>query len=132
MSAGMNLSGLTALVRQMEALPDGLEDKAAVVVREAAYDAANELRNALAQGKTGNLRRGVRVRRRDTLNYQVISAAPHAFINEEGTAPRQTKSGANRGVSPASKTVAKVASDRRRRMNGELERVLVSVLGQVR
>lgn len=132
MSASMTLSGLTELVRKLDVLPDGLQDRASVVVREAAFDTANELKGALALGPTGNLRRGVRVQKRDETRYTVISAAPHAFINEEGTTDRKTRSGANRGKSPASKTVAKVASARRRQMNGELERVLVQVLGTVR
>ena len=132
MSASLTLSGLTDLVKSMAQMPDGLEDKAALVVRETAFETANELRTALAKGPTGNLRRGVRVKKQDVTRYAVISGAPHAFINEEGTKRRQTKKGANRGISPASKVVARVASDRRRRMNGELERVLMQVLGAVK
>jgi hypothetical protein len=132
MSASLTLTGLRDLVRAMDVLPAGLEDKASVVVREAAFDAAEELRSALALGPTGNLRKRVRVKRLNETAYQVISGAPHAFINEEGTKPRRTRKGANRGVSPASKTVARVAASGRRRMNGDLEKVLVQVLGSVR
>lgn len=132
MSASLTLTGMRELLTQMEQLPVGLEAAAGTVVRASAYGAANELRSALALGPTGNLRRGVRVERLDVSRYRVISGAPHAFINEEGTGPRQTKGGANRGRSPASKTVARVASDQRRAMNGELQRVFLQVLGRLR
>jgi hypothetical protein len=132
MSVSLNLQGLRQLAKSLAQLPAALAAQAAGQVRQSAVETASELRDALAQGPTGNLKRGVRLQRRDPLVWQVVSGAPHAFINEEGTAVRQTKSGANRGVSPASKTVAKVASRKRREMNRELERVLVQVLGTVR
>ncbi len=136
MSASLTLSGLQQLVRSLERMPDGLADKAAATVRQTAVETAAELRSALAQGPTGNLKRGVRLKQRDPLVWQVISGAPHAFINEEGTKVRQNRKGANRGVSPKDKTklktVARVASERRRRMNEELGQVLVQVLGTAR
>jgi hypothetical protein len=132
MSASLTLSGMRELVKSLERMPDGLQDKAAATVRQAAIETAAELRTALPQGKTGNLRRGVRMRQRDPLAWHVISAAPHALINEEGTKARRNRKGANRGVSPASKVVARVASEQRRRMNGELERVFVQVLSEAR
>jgi hypothetical protein len=131
MSASLTLSGMTEMVKALERMPDGLQDKAAATVRQAAIETAAELRSALALGPTGNLRKRVRMRQRDPLVWQVISGAPHAFINEEGTRRRNYK-GANRGISPASKTVAKVASSNRRTMNAALERVLVQVLSEVR
>jgi hypothetical protein len=132
MSASLTLSGMREFVKSLERMPDGLQDKAAVTVRQAAIETAAELRAALPKGKTGNLRRGVRMRQRDPLTWQVVSAAPHAFINEEGTRSRRNRKGANRGVSPASKTVARVAASNRRQMDAALERVLVQVLSEVR
>jgi HPt (histidine-containing phosphotransfer) domain-containing protein len=132
MSVSLNLQGLRQLAKSLEQLPDALAEQAAAQVRQSAVETASELRDALAKGPTGNLKRRVRLQRRDPLVWQVISGAPHAFINEEGTTVRQTKSGANRGVSPARKTVARVASRKRREMDRELERVLVQVLGTVR
>jgi hypothetical protein len=133
MSASLTLTGMRELVKSLERMPDGLQEKAAATVRQAAIETAAELRTALPQGKTGNLRRGVRMRQRDPLAWQVISGAPHALINEEGTKPRRTKkTNANRGVSPASKVVARVAAGQRRQMNTALEQVLVRVLSEAR
>ncbi len=132
MSATMTLDGLRDLVKAMERLPDDLEERAAATVEAAARDAAATLGTELARGETGNLRAGVRVRRLDALVWQTVSAAPHAAINEEGTDPRFTKAGAARGVSPASKTVARVASQRRRQMNRELARDLEHAVRAVR
>jgi hypothetical protein len=131
MSASLNLNGLRELVKALDVLPQGLEDKASVTVKQAAIETAAELRSALALGPTGNLRKRVRLRQRDPLVWQVISGAPHAWLNEYGTRKRNYK-GANRGVSKASGTVGKVASAQRRQMNAELEQVLVQVLSEVR
>ena len=132
MSASLNLTGLRELAKSLEVLPAGLEDAAGKTVRAAAFATAQTLGSALPLGPTGNLRGRVRVKTLDATRYQVISGAPHAWINEEGTRLRKNKAGANRGKSPASKIVAGVASDHRREMNNALERVLVSVLGDVR
>jgi hypothetical protein len=133
MSASLTLSGMAEMVKALGRMPDGLQDKAAATVRQAAIETASELRTTLPQGETGNLRRGVRMRQRDPLVWQVLSAAPHAFINEEGTKVRRTrKTRANRGISPPSKVVAKVAASNRRQMNAALEQVLVQVLSEVR
>lgn len=132
MSVSLNLQGLRALAKAMDRLPDDLADKAGAAVRQAAVETAAELRGELPKGPTGNLKRGVRLKQRDPLVWQVISGAPHAFIHEEGTGPRVTKGGASRGISPAHKTVAKVASRNRRALDRSLERVLVQVLGAVR
>lgn len=132
MSASVSLTGLRELAKSLEALPQGLEDAAGKIVRASAFATAQRLRSELALGPTGNLRRGVRVQRLDATRFRVNSGAPHAWINEEGTDPRRNKAGANRGVSPPSKTVARVASEQRREMNGELQQALVAVLGKVR
>ena len=142
MSASVTLKGMRELVKSHERMPDGLQDKASVVVRQAAVETAAELQQKLPLGPArrlygkayagGNLRKGVRVIQRDPLIWQVASTAPHAYINEEGTTHRQNRKGAYRGASRPSKVVAGVASDHRRAMNGRLEQVLIQVLSEMR
>ena len=147
MSASLSLSGLRELVKALDVLPQGLEDKAAQATREIAFETADVLRSELPKSdphplwsaggidrsyQGGNLRKRVRVKRQDTTRYQVISGAPHAWINEYGTARRQNKKRANRGISPPSKVVGRVASQQRRKYNAALEQVLVQVLGTVK
>jgi hypothetical protein len=131
-SASLNLSGLKELARALDQMPKALADQSSALVRQTAVETASELRQELAQGPTGNLKRGVRLKQRDPLVWQVISGANIAFINEEGTKVRKTRTGANRGISPPSKVVARVAGRKRREMNRGLERVLVQVLGATR
>ena len=143
MSVSLTLKGLTDLVKSLERMPDGLQQKASATVRQAAIETAADLQSKLPIGPGrkatkkraavagGNLRKGVRVVQRDPLVWQVVSAAPHAWIHEEGTKARTSRRG-NRGVMPASKIVAGVASSHRRAMNGRLEQVLVQVLSEAR
>lgn len=127
----ITLDGLSALLKDMERLPDGLEAKAVPIITQAARSAAAEIVSAIPTGGSGTLAGRVKVAQKDTLRAQVESRAPHAWLYEYGSGQRQTKAGANRGVMPASKLVGRVASATRREMNADLVRVLEDALRQV-
>lgn len=127
----ITLDGLSALLKDMEQLPDGLEAQAAPIITRAAQQAAADIVSAIPSGGSGTLAGRVRVAQRDTLRAQVESHAPHAWLYEYGSGRRQTKAGANRGVMPASKLVGRVASETRRGMNTALVRVFDDALRKV-
>lgn len=127
----ITLDGLSALLKDMEALPDGLEADTAPIVTRAATRAATRIAGAIPKGGSGTLAGRVRVAQRDTLRAQVESRAPHAWIYEYGTGARRNKAGANRGVIPAGKLVGRVASEERRVMNASLVQVFEDALRKV-
>lgn len=65
---------------------------------------ASVVRDQYPQGKTGNLRRGVRAKDEsagDGILFRVRSLAQHSHLYEKGTMRRRTLQGWNRGVMPA-------------------------------
>jgi hypothetical protein len=92
-------------------------------VREAADQAAAEIRAAYPTGKTGNLKKGVKVTKGDGGRfgtvYVVRNVAPHAFIYENGTQVRHFK-GASRGAMPPGRVFVPIIARRRRRMDTDL------------
>jgi hypothetical protein len=127
----VTLDGLSALLRDMEQLPDGLEASAAPIITRAAERARGDIVAAIPTGGSGTLAGRVTVAQRDTLRAQVESRAPHAWLYEYGSGRRVNRAGANRGVMPASKLVGRVASNERRRMNSALVRIFDEALRKV-
>ena len=118
-------NGLDRLREQLSAMPSALADEAVPIIRTAAEQAAEKIKQTYPVVE-GNLRRGVKVRglRREgaAVSIAVVSTAPHAHLYEYGTAKRTTKRGANRGPdSRVARPVVSVVAPRvRRTMDQEL------------
>lgn len=85
--------GLEELMTEMRNLPTNLRDEANDLIRGQADSAADSVRARYNKHiLTGNLVRGVRVRKLDAgpygARYQVASTAPHATWIEKGTEVR--------------------------------------------
>lgn len=126
MAVRLIFDGMDELREGLRKLPQELAQKAGQVVQATARQMGQELQLNYPRGKTGNLKRGVRVTF-DVSNVStrgvVRSAAPHAHLFENGTARRQTTRGANRGAMPKGPTdelVAPRASRARKRMVEQL------------
>lgn len=126
----VRLDGLRDLLRGMERLPDGLEQRCAPLLRASAERTASRVRAAIPVGGSGTLAKRVTVVERDALVHQVESRAPHAWLYEYGSGDRRTRSGANRGRMPARKLLGAVASDERRKLNADLVQAFEDVLRQ--
>jgi Bacteriophage HK97-gp10, putative tail-component len=99
----LRLEGLDALRAAVHTLPADLARETRPEVVAAAEATASALRAAYPV-RTGNLRRGVRVRLRTTATgtkATVQSTAPYALYWEYGTQIRRTQRGWNRGAAPA-------------------------------
>lgn len=123
MSVKVQLTGLDELVRAMWEAPAAIRAEGLAIVREATEGAASEIRRNYPEQShtatgTGNLVRSVQTTYPSStvLAGIVRVAAPHAFIYEEGTAPRRTAKGYNRGVMPSHRVVPVVAPKYRARM----------------
>ena len=115
-------SGMDELRKTLATIPATMQPDVQALVLFHARGAENALRRWYPQGPTGNLRRGVRLESKPTgrgfgTAAVLVSKAPHAWIYENGTAPRQGRGGnalgkrsradgklANRGFSPAHHT----------------------------
>lgn len=95
----VEFTGWREFIERMKHVPDVVKADADDVLREVAESMAGAVRERYAV-RSGKLRRGVRVRRLAAMAYQVKSGAPHAHLYEQGTRPRRTRTGANRGVMP--------------------------------
>jgi HK97 gp10 family phage protein len=101
--AGVRLEGLDDLRDALHTLPADLVRETQRAVMAAAESTASALR-AVYPVRTGNLRRGVRVRVDQTptgTTATVLSTAPYAAYWEYGTEIRRTQRGWNRGAAPA-------------------------------
>lgn len=101
------MDGMQEFREALRKLPVELATKAGQVVQATARQVSDEVQANYPRGKTGNLKRGVRV----TLEGSAVSSrgivrstAPHAHLFEDGTGRRSTRSGANRGVMPKGPT----------------------------
>jgi len=111
-----DLDELKAALRQ---LPRQLAADGAVIVAATAEAAANEIRDAYPV-RTGNLRKGVKVRKVNVSDFGAVAAvvndAPHAYIFEHGTVARHTDIGADRGSMPPGHVFIPIMERRRREM----------------
>jgi hypothetical protein len=122
----INFEGLNELRDGLSHLTQELTDKASAIVSATAQQVDLEVQ-ANYPSRTGNLKRGVsfKVERSGVSTRGVVrSAAPHAHLIENYTGNRrETRSGANRGVMPASPIDERVgprASRARHRMYDQL------------
>jgi hypothetical protein len=104
MSAALTIRGIAELKDALGKLPTELKGQATGLVVEAAYSAQREIVAAYPQGRTGKLKKGVKVTVQEIGPYsvaaQVRSSAPHGWLYEYGTKARHTKRGVNRGTMP--------------------------------
>jgi len=99
----LRLDGLDELRDDLHTLPADLARETQPAIIAAADATASALRAAYPF-RTGNLRRGVRIRTRTTAvstTATVQSTAPTAPLWEYGTQVRRTQRGWNRGAAPA-------------------------------
>lgn len=108
MASSVKLEGLDQFRQALRDLPEHLRDEASDIVQKTAAEAAEEVKNgypgeSFTRHSTGNLQRGVTRKAeysRFGMSVTVRSRAKHAWIYENGTNPRQTRKGANRGRMP--------------------------------
>jgi hypothetical protein len=128
-SASVTLEGMDHLQRALHHLPEELTEDARRIVTGLAHSAAQEIRASYAIGPTGRLKAGVGVVEPSSV-YQAIaivrSRARHARIYEQGTEPRQHKSGKKVGRMPAANVLIPIAIRSRLRMNERLIRLVES------
>lgn len=77
-------SDISGFARRLAALPRRMEDAMARVVDEAARQAARAARS-LAPVDSGELKRGIAVRKHGKTEGAAVSAAPHSAMVEYGT-----------------------------------------------
>ncbi len=121
--------GLEALKVALRTLPERLTQQAAGIVTNRAYSSAGKIVAGYPLGKTGNLRKGVKVEPVQVSGGGVIarvrSVAKHAHLFEYGTQARHTDEGWNRGVMPAQHVFVPVVVRERRQMIDELVAMVV-------
>lgn len=139
MSVRLKMDGLAELRAALRALPDDLAQEAAAIVQAQAEYAQQQIVAAYPE-RTTNLNPGPTRKSRwfppGILKARVTSTrepgaarfgaravvrsrAPHAWLFENGTKPRQTRNGASRGrmpVAPESERMIPIAIRRRRVM----------------
>ncbi len=130
MSTKVTIEGLTEFRAALRALPADLAAEGAQIVVAHATEAKREIAVGYPTGPTGNLKRGVTL---DVETNQfgtiarVRSHAKHAHLYEDGTGPRRTRSGANRGRMPsapeANRMIPKVIRIRARMRQALIELV---------
>lgn len=131
MATRLVMEGLSEFRAQLRQLPEDLTQEAAQIITAHAEQARADVSNGYPMGPTGNLKRRVtvihNVGRRFFAQALVKSAAPHAWIFENGTASRRTRSGANRGAMPlppeSERMIPKVVRIRRRMVEALIELV---------
>lgn len=123
MAQGLHFDGMAELQDFFDTLPDNLTDKADEIVISTAERAKSRAHDEYAGGETGNLRKGLRVRKKrdgHVVSATVINASPHSHLYESGSEMRQTSAGASRGRMPARAVIRKIAPQERREMREEL------------
>ncbi len=103
MSVRVQLQGMEEFRQALRNLPADLAAEADVVVQAQANEMARAAESGYPEGPTGNLKAGITVEHNRSKFFTgaiVKSRAKHAFIFENGTKPRQTRTGANRGAMP--------------------------------
>jgi len=130
MPSTLTLFGLNAFRAELRDHLVDLNDHAEAIVEHHAELAKAEIVQRYPI-RTGNLRRGVTIRRatsRGLFGRQVLSRAPHAHLYDnrrKGTKQRFTKRGANRGRMPPKDIAVPVAIRHRRLMEDDLIALLI-------
>lgn len=128
-SASVKWDGLQELRDALRKLPAELTADASGIVNSAGTGAKDEIVAAYAEGRKGNLKRGVTTEEQHTkfgVSVVVRSRAKHAWLYEYGSAPRETRKGKDRGSMPAKPTFVPIVVRRRRTMYERLKALLVS------
>jgi hypothetical protein len=120
----LEMHGLEELREALRRLPEELAREAEDIIDNRGELAMAEIIQSYPR-RTGNLRKGVRIRNIAGRGRRVTSNAFHAHLYERGTKLRRTKRGWNRGRMPARPTVVPVAIRHRRLMEQELVDLLV-------
>jgi Bacteriophage HK97-gp10, putative tail-component len=103
MGVRLQWTGMEEFKQALRNLPEHLTTEAAEIVVSAAEGAGTTVQTNYPS-RTGNLKRGVRVTRKQdkvSVSARVESRASHATIFEKGTRTRRTNRGWNRGRMPA-------------------------------
>jgi hypothetical protein len=119
-------SGLDELRKTLATLPATLQPEIDALVRYHARAAEGALLAAYPS-VSGALRRGVRLESRQARGGAaaiLVSRAPHAWIYERGTRPRQTKQGWPRGAAPAHNTFFRTVEPQGQRLYADLTSLL--------
>ena len=125
-AANFKFEGLKELMAKLrvsgQVAADGVRD----TVRQSAYAFADQVKADTTVGKTGNLRRGIKIkedaRSSNVVSFQVWNNAPHAHWFEYGF---MHKNG-NRHI-PGNFVFSKAGTSRRS-MNDRIERILPEIL----
>jgi hypothetical protein len=116
------LEGLDEFREALRKLPNDMAREAGVIVLAQAELAQAQIQRAYPE-RRGRLRGGVTVNREGDSRFGasaiVRSRAPHAWLYEHGSTPRQNRKGANRGAmpqAPEANRFGPIAGFRRRAM----------------
>lgn len=119
MPSGVRWTGLNEEIQELKRLPEAFHGESDHIQQEESNAAAFAIRSRYP-ARTGNLRKGVVVRRfvrsSGHIVYELKNVAPHALIYELGTQARHTKIGANRGSMPPGRVFQPIYLQRRRTM----------------
>lgn len=126
MSASFKFDGLKDLMATLKVSGKIAADGVRSTVRQSAYAFAEQAKADTKIGKTGNLRRGIKVREdvgaSNVVSFDVRNTAPHAHLYEYGF---MHKNG-NRHI-PGNFVFSK-AGGARQRMNDRIEQILPEIL----
>ena len=113
---GVKWTGLDTFKQELQVLATGLATEANGILTESA-EAAKTAIAAAYPLQTGALRAGLVLRPARGLvltGLELLQTAPHGYLYEHGTRPRETKSGANRGLMTGNPTFIPIAAAYRR------------------
>lgn len=114
--ASVKWTGLDTFMDDLRTLTADLVTEANGIMAESAEAAKSQIAAAYPI-KTGALQRGLVVRPARGLvlaGMELIQTAPHGWLYEHGSRPRETLAGANRGVMPGTPTFIPIAAAYRR------------------
>ena len=105
MSITVSVSGTDALVKELRRFDDETKRKAVVIINDSVKEARTALKSAAPRGKTGKLRRSVKIIRRASARKPPLvgmvgfdrSKAPHAHFVLFGTQSRKREDGSSTG-----------------------------------
>jgi hypothetical protein len=105
-------TGLDSFKHELQALTTNMVDEANTIMRESATQAKADIAVAYP-AKSGRLRTGLVIRDARGVvlaGVELVQTAPHGWIFEHGTKPRENRQGNFRGVMPARPTLIPIAS----------------------
>jgi hypothetical protein len=102
---GVKWTGLDSFLTELRVLDVGMKDEAEEIFRSIAESARAAIAAAYPV-QSGSLARGVVIRTPKQpgillAGVELVQTAPHGWVYEKGTKPRENKAGQNRGAMPA-------------------------------